>query len=77
MNMTDIHDMFHEYLDATNLQIFIEDMEFIPSEVLLKFPKAYDKLFDAWFDRQEITWVNTIDDDGYFKLMPSPDDYDI
>jgi hypothetical protein len=52
-------------------------MEFIPSEILLKFPKAYDKLFDAWFDRQEITWVNTIDDDGYFKLMPSPDDYDI
>jgi hypothetical protein len=66
-NDDDLKEAFETQINDHNI-ITIEGITIPACEVLKKFPNLYDKIYDKWFERQELTWVNTIDNDGYYKF---------
>ena len=63
----DLIEMFNEHLDSTYIVINIENIGFFASEILEKFPNAYDAAFQTFLDDIGAEWVET-DEDGFYKL---------
>lgn len=67
LTLQDLKEMFYEHLDSAQDSIIIEDIPFLPSEVLEKFDNAFEQAFEAYLGVIEAEWVQT-EEDGYYKL---------
>lgn len=66
LDISELRDMYIEHLDSYYESVKIEGIVFVPSEILEKFPNAFDKAFEDYIN-DVADWVST-GEDGYYKL---------